>query len=171
MFVNPPDANNGDPFVAPLPKSQTTFPRGLFDTLPEFEISAGEINSGYSALADRIVAAMPHGLRDGLRKRVDAGLFVDTTSVHDKKREALAAHRSQKEWLDQSQGMDSYLITMDELSLEVGELSGEFKFAEGWRRHLHYGFSGEAIDPLSEVLGEKCAVNEWYEIWLDQIER
>ena len=39
---------------------------------------------------------MPHGLRDALRRRVTPGLFVDTTSVLETKRQALAAHRSQK---------------------------------------------------------------------------
>ena len=107
--------------------------------------------------------AMPHGLRDGLRKRVHAGQYVDTTSVHPVKRRALAAHRSQKEWLDASQGMDSYLVAMDEMSQEVGKLSGKFQHSEGWRRHLHLGFSGEDVDPLAEALGDKCLINEAYE--------
>jgi len=78
---------------------------------------------------------MPHGLRDALRRRVVPGLFVDTTSVLETKRQALAAHRSQKEWLDVSQGMDSYLQTMEEMSLALGQASGKFQHAEGWRRH------------------------------------
>jgi hypothetical protein len=65
-----------------------------------------------------------------------------------KKRDALAAHESQKAWLDASQGMDSYLVAMDDLSLEVGRMSGEFEHAEGWRRHLHVGFSAADTDPL-----------------------
>ena len=111
--------------------------------------------------------AMPHGLKDGLRRRVRAGAYVDTTSVHPQKRLALAAHRSQKEWLDASQGMDSYLVAMDEMSEEVGRLSGKFQHAEGWRRHLHYGFSGEEIDPLAEALGAKCLIDESYEAGLE----
>lgn len=107
--------------------------------------------------------ALPHGLRDGLRRRVDPGCWVDTAPVHARKREALAAHRSQKDWLDKSQGMDSYLITMDELSREVGRRSGKFEHAEGWRRHSHLGFSTREIDPLREALGEACLVNQGYE--------
>ena len=64
---------------------------------------------------------------------------MNTTPVHATKRRALAAHESQKHWLDVSQGMDSYLISMDNASREVGKLSGKFEFAEGWRRHLHLG--------------------------------
>ena len=52
--------------------------------------------------------AMPHGLCDPLRNATEPDGFVDTTEVHARKREALAAHSSQKEWLDVSQGMDSY---------------------------------------------------------------
>jgi LmbE family N-acetylglucosaminyl deacetylase len=107
--------------------------------------------------------AMPHGLCDPLRQKLMAGSFVDTTTVHTRKRDALAAHESQKHWLDVSQGMDSYLITMDEASRAVGRLSGKFNFAEGWRRHLHLGFSAKDIDPLKAALGDLCLINEDYE--------
>lgn len=98
--------------------------------------------------------AMPHGLCTPLRVPVRADGFVNTSSVHHHKRQALAAHESQKHWLDVSQGMDSYLISMDEASRRVGKLSGQFEYAEGWRRHLHLGFSASEIDPLREALGE-----------------
>lgn len=107
--------------------------------------------------------AMPHGLSDPLRQKLQAGAYVDTTSVHAHKREALAAHESQKHWLDVSQGMDSYLITMDEASRAIGKLSGSFEFAEGWRRHLHLGFSVRDIDPLKDALGDLCLINDAYE--------
>lgn len=112
--------------------------------------------------------AMPHGLRDPLRKRIHAGAYVNTTRVHDIKRKALAAHESQKHWLDVSQGMDSYLLTMDEASLAVGALSEFFQHAEGWRRHLHYGFSATDCDPLKEVLGEDCLISVDYERGLEE---
>ncbi len=98
--------------------------------------------------------AMPHGLCTPLRVPVKADFFVNTTSVHETKRKSLAAHESQKDWLDVSQGMDSYLISMDEASRAVGKLSGQFEFAEGWRRHLHLGFSAAEIDPLKDALGD-----------------
>jgi len=98
--------------------------------------------------------AMPHGLCDPLRHPIQADLYVDTTPVHARKRESLAAHVSQKHWLDVSQGMDSYLISMDEVSARVGKLSGKFEHAEGWRRHLHLGFSTQEIDPLRDALGD-----------------
>jgi LmbE family N-acetylglucosaminyl deacetylase len=106
-----------------------------------------------------IYHAMPHSLRDPLRRPVVPDFFVDTTSVHAVKRDALAAHESQKAWLDASQGMDSYLIAMDNLSLELGRMSGEFEHAEGWRRHLHVGFSSTDTDPLQTILGANYLPN------------
>jgi len=91
------------------------------------------------------------------------GLFVDTTSVIETKRQALAAHRSQKEWLDVSQGLNSYLQTMEEMSLALGQASGKFQHAEGWRRHSHLGFSAEEIDPLKHALGQAALANADYE--------
>ncbi len=112
--------------------------------------------------------AQPYGLRDGLRRLVRPGLYVDVTSVIDRKREALACHKTQKEWLDASQGLDSYLHTMEEMSREVGVLSGRYEYAEGWRRHLHLGFCPPDADPLREALGDKAFVSEAYERSLDE---
>lgn len=112
--------------------------------------------------------ALPHGLRDGQRQRIVAGAFVDTTMVHALKRSALACHRSQKEWLDLSQGMDSYLQALDEMSRDVGRMSGRFTHAEGWRRHSHLGFCAPEADPLQEALGKNYLVNHRYEQALDQ---
>ncbi|MBI2948097.1 MAG: PIG-L family deacetylase [Verrucomicrobia bacterium] len=110
-----------------------------------------------------IYHAMPHGLRDGLRRRIIPGAFVNTTPVHETKLRALAAHESQQNWLDVSQGMNSYLRTMDEMSRAVGRMSRKFKHAEGWRRHLHLGFSSHETDPLKDALPKNCLVNSEYE--------
>ena len=109
-----------------------------------------------------IYHAMPHGLCDPLRRRVIPGAFVNTTSVQFKKKEALAAHQSQKNWLDVSQGLDSYLQTMETMSLAVGKMSGRFQHAEGWRRHLYLGFSEREIDPLQD-LDRNYLINSAYE--------
>jgi LmbE family N-acetylglucosaminyl deacetylase len=115
-----------------------------------------------------IYHANPHGLRDGLRRRVHPGAFVDTTSVHDRKTSALRCHRSQDRFLDATQGMSSYLQTMDDLSREVGALSGRFTHAEGWRRHLHWGFGGPDDDPLRAALGKRYLINRRYEESLER---
>ena len=114
-----------------------------------------------------IYHASPHGLRDGLRRRVHAGAFVNTTSVHAKKTAALECHASQRGFLDTTQGMSSYVKTMNDLSREVGKQSGRFRRAEGWRRHLHWGFSSEGRDPLRDALGRNYLINTKYEQGLD----
>ena len=106
--------------------------------------------------------AMPHGLRDGLRQFVNPESYVDTSTVMDTKRAALAAHKSQQDWLGESQGMDSFLSSMEQMSMEVGRMSGCFEHAEGWRRRLHYGFSSEEYDPMAEALGKNLVKNPDY---------
>src|SRR3989442_15422705 len=96
-----------------------------------------------------------------------AGLYVNTVPVHKTKHEALAAHKSQQNWLDTSQGMNSYLRAMEDASLDVGKFSKKFKHAEGWRRHLHYGFCSEQADPLREALGANCIIKRRYERQLE----
>jgi LmbE family N-acetylglucosaminyl deacetylase len=100
--------------------------------------------------------AMPHGLRDPLCRKVHPGQFVDIGSVLAEKCSLLAEHRTQKEWLDRSQGIDAYLNLMESFSREVGEMSGRFEYAEGWRRRLHWGFGPEDYDPLRSMLGPLC---------------
>lgn len=111
--------------------------------------------------------ALPHGLRDQLRRRIMAGAFVNTTSAYETKLEALKAHQSQQHWLDASQQLNSYLQTMEDMSLEVGRMSKTFEHAEGWRRHLHYGFCGPEADPLQD-LGQDYVINEAYEKSLEK---
>ena len=96
---------------------------------------------------------LPHALTDQLRNPVRAHFYVDVETVMAAKRDALACHQSQKQWLDQSQGMDRYLKTAESIAAEVGGLSGCFQYAEGWRRHLHFGFGPEGFDPLADSLG------------------
>jgi len=99
--------------------------------------------------------ALPWGLRGPLGERIRAQQFVDISTAITKKRDALACHKSQKEWLDKTQGLDQYLDTMEYMSREVGETSGRFEVAEGWRRHLHLGFCSQDDDPLTEALGDR----------------
>ena len=122
------------------------FARGMpnFRTAPQRRAVAGDVT---------VYHAMPHGLLDPLRQPITPEIFVDTAAVHATKRAALAAHVSQKEWLDASQGLDSYLHAMDAMSREVGTMSGRYEHAEAWRRHRHLGFSATDSDVLSETLG------------------
>jgi N-acetylglucosamine malate deacetylase 1 len=131
------------------------FARGMpnFRTSPKRKHVNGEVT---------VYHAMPHSLRGPLNELIVPELFVETTSVQDHKREALAAHRSQKKWLDVSQGMDSYLRVMDDFSRTLGEMSHRYEHAEGWRRHNPTGFCHTDADPLRELLASHCHLNPYY---------
>lgn len=98
--------------------------------------------------------AMPYHLIDQLRQPVTPEFCVDVTDVMDTKRAALTCHASQKQWLDDSQGLDSYIHAMEDMTRRVGEMTGRFEYAEGWRRHSHMGFGPESFDPLGEALAQ-----------------
>jgi len=110
-----------------------------------------------------IYHAVPHSLRDPLRRLVLPEAFVNTTTTQAIKRAALAEHKSQQNWLEASQGLDSLGGKVDEMARVVGKLSKKFKFAEGWRRHLHYGFSATDIDPLRVAVNKDFLLNKEYE--------
>lgn len=140
----------GAAFVRGMPNFRTTPPRPVFDT----DVT--------------VYHAMPHGLRDGLGRRIIPESFVDVTTVHGIKLRALAAHRSQQQWLDVSQGMTSYLRAMEEMARQVGASSKRFRLAEGWRRHSHLGFCAPSADPLCDALPKRLhRRNTAYRRWLD----
>ena len=102
--------------------------------------------------------AQPYSHHDPLRQFVWPDMWVDVTDYVDRKVEMLAHHASQKNWLDQSQGHDSYLHALRELDVEAGRASGHFAMAEGWRRHLHLGFSAASDDPLRDALHDRIVL-------------
>lgn len=121
------------------------FCRGMpnYPSIPDRPAVTGEM---------AVYHAMPYGLTDGLRQRIEPDFCVDIEGVMDNKVKMLGFHKSQKEWLDKSQGINSYLKTMEDMSAEMGQNSECCRFAEGWRRHSHLGFSSREITPLEEIL-------------------
>lgn len=101
-----------------------------------------------------IYHAQPHGNRDALNKLVHPDYFVNITETLEEKTKMLAEHKSQKNWLDVSQGFNAYLDTMKGYSREIGALSGEYEYAEGWRPHNHLGFCSPGANPLADILGK-----------------
>jgi LmbE family N-acetylglucosaminyl deacetylase len=155
VLTHSPDDYMEDHMNASRLAVTATFARFLpnYETLPPSEICSKPAT---------VYHAMPHGLRTQLRQPVVAEIYVDTSSVNATKREALAAHASQKSWLDATQGMDSYLDSMEEMAEAVGALSGRYTNAEGWRRHTHWGLAPVLLDPLSEALANYSFVNPDY---------
>jgi LmbE family N-acetylglucosaminyl deacetylase len=132
------------------------FTRGM----PNFKSAPPRPTADYEVT---LYHALPHGLCDQLRRRLVPGSYVNTASVHKTQLKALAAHKSQQHWLDVSQGLNSYLLAMEDMSLAVGRMSKKFKHAEGWRRHLHFGYCAPEADPLAQALGKNYLVNKAYE--------
>lgn len=156
LLIQSPEDYMEDHMIACRLSVSAAFTRGMqnFITDPTRDPISGEVC---------VYHALPYGLCDGLRRVIKPGQYVDIGKVLSAKRAALACHRSQKEWLDTSQGLDSYLNTMESMSQEVGTWSGKFDYAEGWRRHSHLGFCGADYDPLAEALGDQCLRCERYE--------
>ena len=98
--------------------------------------------------------SLPHSLMDMQRTPVVPEFVVDIGDVMAAKREMLAQHRSQKEWLDATQGMDSYLESMAEAAREVGVRYGGCAYAEGWRRHNPMGYCAPDFAPLQKLLAD-----------------
>jgi len=131
------------------------FCRGMpnFPVTPERDAIEGPVT---------VYHAQPYQNRDPLGRPVHPEYFVETTDLVEQKVTALACHASQKQWLDSSQGMDSYLVALREMDQLVGSLSPGFTHAEGWRRHLHAGFCGPEDDPLVAALGQRIVRNVNY---------
>lgn len=96
----------------------------------------------------------PYGNRDHLNRLVRPDFFIDIGSAIEEKAGMLAEHKSQKEWLDHSQGLNAYLNTMRDFASEMGMLSTRCEFAEGWRRHNPFGLCASDANPLADFLRE-----------------
>jgi LmbE family N-acetylglucosaminyl deacetylase len=102
-----------------------------------------------------IYHAQPHGNSTPTGEPILPHFVVDIGEVISRKRELLALHASQLEWLDSSQGMSEFTATMLDASRTVARFAGRCEFAEGWRRRKHWGFCGPNDDPLRVALADR----------------
>jgi N-acetylglucosamine malate deacetylase 1 len=106
--------------------------------------------------------SQPHGHRDGLNQKILPEFAVNIDSVMPGKSAMLAEHASQQEWLDQSQGMNAYIQSMQDFAAEMAELAGGCRWAEGWRRHNPVGLCAADEDlmrtglPPEVILPMEC---------------
>ena len=104
--------------------------------------------------------SMPHSLTDQLKNPIIPEMLVDVSSTIETKKTMLACHRSQKEWLDVSQGNDAYLIDMEQRCEHFGKMTSGFKYAEGWIQHSHVGYCDPQDNPLADALGNAVFFNK-----------
>lgn len=122
----------------------------LFRTSPERSATLGPIAVYHST---------PHGLVGPLGEPRPPALLVDTAKGHAQKLAALALHQSQREWLDATQGLGSYVETADAQSRALAALVPGLEHAEGWTQHHHLGFGPTGFDPLEQALGARIRRN------------
>jgi N-acetylglucosamine malate deacetylase 1 len=104
--------------------------------------------------------AQPHGNRDSMNSLVRPDFFVDISTVIDEKSAMLAEHKSQADWLDQTQAMGAYVDAMKGFGAELGAMSTRCDLAEGWRRHNPLGLCSASSDPLADLLEQYVGGDE-----------
>ena len=77
--------------------------------------------------------------------------FVDVRSTIDRKREMLACHASQRNWLRRQHGIDEYLDMMLRWTREVGARCG-VEYAEGFRLYPGHPYPQSPL--LQDLLGD-----------------
>ncbi len=87
--------------------------------------------------------------KDALGQSIPPSFCIDISGVMESKKQMLAAHASQREWLLKHHGMDQYLQAMSDWGRERGRTVG-MPFAEGFRQHL--GHSYPQTNVLEEML-------------------
>jgi LmbE family N-acetylglucosaminyl deacetylase len=118
-----------------------------------FAVSAPNYRTGPAAPMD----AIPHLYfmdsvegtdRDGKPARPDFAVNIEPHFA--KKRDMLAAHASQRNWLLRQHGMDDYLRTMEDWTRLRGQGYG-VQFAEGFRQYTHHPYPTSPL--LQELVG------------------
>lgn len=119
-----------------------------------FGVSCPNYNAGDAAAMNNI----PHVYfmdsiegRDRDGQPVKPDFCVNVHSTFSMKREMLAAHASQRNWLMKQHGMDDYLKTMEEWTRQRGASCGT-ALAEGFRQYKVHPYPGTAL--LQELLSE-----------------
>lgn len=87
--------------------------------------------------------------RDGKAIHPEFGVNID--GWFERKRDMLAAHASQRNWLLRQHGMDDYLKTMEEWTHHRGQCLG-VAYAEGFRQYRKHPYPTTPL--LQELVGE-----------------
>jgi LmbE family N-acetylglucosaminyl deacetylase len=119
-----------------------------------FAVSAPNYRTGVAAPME----AIPHLYfmdsiegtdRDGRPVKPEFGVNIE--AYFEMKKEMLAAHASQRNWLLRQHGMDDYLRSMEEWTHHRGQTFG-VRYAEGFRQYKHHPYPVTPL--LQELVGE-----------------
>ena len=103
------------------------------------------------------IERIPHlYFMDPIEEAIMPSIWVDITTVFGTKREMLAKHESQRNWLRKQHGMDNYLDEMERWTRSRGLLAG-CEFAEGFRQYTTHPFPRSAGFrlPEAQVISER----------------
>ena len=97
----------------------------------------------------------PTGGVDRDQHPIQPHFLVDVAAQLALKRDQLACHASQREWLRRQHGMDDYLDTMEQWTRSRGQLAG-LDAGEGFRQYLGHPFPQSPLlqDLLRDVVHE-----------------
>ena len=93
--------------------------------------------------------------KDVFGQVIPPGFCIDITKQMPLKREALAAHKSQRNWLIKHHGVDNFVDSMQEWAAVQGKTCG-VTYAEGFRQHLGHSYPQNNL--LGELLGALKAI-------------
>ncbi|HXK94441.1 MAG TPA: PIG-L family deacetylase [bacterium] len=97
----------------------------------------------------------PAGGVDLFGNRVDPDFVVNVTSAMEIKKDMLACHESQRDWLRSYHGVDNFLEDLVEWSRSRGETYG-VPFAEGFKQHKGFAYPQENL--LAQCLPSEVMV-------------
>ena len=125
--------------------------------VPAFDIK-GFTDAGRTGKIPYLYYSQPMEGKDIYGLPVPAGMFVDISSVLDRKEAYLACHASQREWLRKHHGIDEYLDSMRRWGRELGRQASEaftcqVEYAESFRQHRGHAYPSRNI--LAPILGDK----------------
>jgi LmbE family N-acetylglucosaminyl deacetylase len=92
----------------------------------------------------------PLGGVDREERPIVPDFIVNVESTFERKREMLARHRSQREWLMKHHGIDDYLEQMESWTKKRGSQAG-FRYGEGFRLYRGHPYPQSPL--LQELLG------------------
>ena len=87
---------------------------------------------------------------------MEPDFVVDVKSVMETKRNMLASHASQRDWLRRQHGIDEYIETMEKWTRERGAIVG-IDFGEGFRRYPGHPYPQTPL--LEELLGFRVYIH------------
>ena len=99
--------------------------------------------------------AQPYSNRDPLRRVVTPDFYVDVTDREEAQGRDAGQTRQPETVAGRKPGTRFVSADPPRPGCGSGSYVRMFRYAEGWRRHLHLGFGAEQYDPLRDALANR----------------